>query len=73
MMEGASVEVVSRLLRRGIVLERFTIAWNVIEAGVAVAAGIIAGSDSIPALRSLPPCWFFCGSAPDLSTVNPMR
>jgi divalent metal cation (Fe/Co/Zn/Cd) transporter len=47
MMEGASVEVVSRLLRRGIVLERFTIAWNVIEAGVAVAAGIIAGSISL--------------------------
>jgi divalent metal cation (Fe/Co/Zn/Cd) transporter len=32
------------LLTRGIHLERFTIAWNVIEAGVAIVAGAASGS-----------------------------
>lgn len=32
------------LLRRALRLEYFTVAWNVIEAGVAVGAGILAGS-----------------------------
>ena len=32
------------LLRRGLVLERITIAWNVIEAVIAIGAGIVAGS-----------------------------
>jgi divalent metal cation (Fe/Co/Zn/Cd) transporter len=39
--------VSSRLLRRGIALEQVTIAWNVIEAGVAIGAGIIADSVSL--------------------------
>lgn len=33
-----------RLLRRGELLARLTIAWNVVEAAVAVGAGIVAGS-----------------------------
>ncbi len=32
------------LLRRALWLENFTIAWNVIEAAVAIGAGILAGS-----------------------------
>lgn len=34
----------ARLLRRGVLLARLTIAWNVVEAVVAVGAGIAAGS-----------------------------
>lgn len=42
----ASVEPTSRdhLLRRGLGLEYFTIAWNVLEAVVGLAAGVLAGS-----------------------------
>jgi divalent metal cation (Fe/Co/Zn/Cd) transporter len=47
MTVGTSGEVSSRLLRRGIALEHVTIAWNVIEAGVAIGAGIIADSVSL--------------------------
>jgi divalent metal cation (Fe/Co/Zn/Cd) transporter len=47
MTVGTSGEVSSRLLRRGIALEQVTIAWNVIEAGVAIGAGIIADSVSL--------------------------
>ena len=36
-----------RLHRRGVRLEWFTIAWNVIEAAVAIGAGIIAGSTAL--------------------------
>lgn len=32
------------LLRRALRLEYFTVAWNVVEAGVAVGAGLLAGS-----------------------------
>lgn len=32
------------LLRRGLRLEALTISWNVVEAGVAIGAGVIAGS-----------------------------
>jgi cation diffusion facilitator family transporter len=34
----------ARLQRRGVLLEWFTVTWNVIEAAVAIAAGVIAGS-----------------------------
>lgn len=34
----------ARLQRRGVLLEWFSVAWNVIEASVAIAAGAIAGS-----------------------------
>jgi cation diffusion facilitator family transporter len=34
----------ARLQRRGVLLEWFTVAWNVIEAAVAVTAGLMAGS-----------------------------
>lgn len=34
----------ARLQRRGVLLEWFTVTWNVIEAGVAITAGTIAGS-----------------------------
>lgn len=34
----------ARLQRRGVRLEWFTVAWNVIEAAVALGAGIVAGS-----------------------------
>lgn len=42
----ASVEQANRddLLRRGLRLEVFTIGWNVLEAGVGLAAGVLAGS-----------------------------
>ena len=33
-----------RLHRRGLWLEWFTVAWNVVEAGVAIGAGLIVGS-----------------------------
>jgi divalent metal cation (Fe/Co/Zn/Cd) transporter len=33
-----------RLHRRGLRLEWFTVAWNVVEAVVAIAAGLIVGS-----------------------------
>ncbi|MDA8164790.1 MAG: cation transporter [Desulfobacteraceae bacterium] len=49
---GSSVADPTRrehLHRRGLRLERFTIGWNVIEAGVAITAGIIAGSTSLVA------------------------
>ena len=35
------------LVRRGILLEYFTIGWNLLEGAVAVSAGIIAGSPSL--------------------------
>jgi cation diffusion facilitator family transporter len=34
----------ARLQRRGLILEWFTVSWNVIEAAVAITAGVIAGS-----------------------------
>jgi cation diffusion facilitator family transporter len=34
----------ARLQRRGVCLEWFTVAWNVLEAVVAITAGIVAGS-----------------------------
>ena len=43
-MNTASAEARPGLHRRAIWLERFSIAWMLIEAGVAVTAGIIAGS-----------------------------
>lgn len=33
-----------RLQRRGVWLEWFTVTWNVIEAAVAITAGVVAGS-----------------------------
>jgi divalent metal cation (Fe/Co/Zn/Cd) transporter len=33
-----------RLQRRGVRLEWFTVTWNVIEAAVAITAGVVAGS-----------------------------
>jgi cation diffusion facilitator family transporter len=41
---SATLVVRERLHRRGIALEWFTVAWNVAEALVAIAAGIAAGS-----------------------------
>jgi cation diffusion facilitator family transporter len=45
-MEAASVALARKrqLHRRALRLEYFTVAWNVIEAGVAITAGVIAGS-----------------------------
>jgi divalent metal cation (Fe/Co/Zn/Cd) transporter len=40
----AGAEPRARLLRRAIRLEQFSVAWMLIEAGVAVTAGVIAGS-----------------------------
>lgn len=34
----------ARLQRRGVLLEWFTVTWNVIEAAVAITAGVVAGS-----------------------------
>jgi cation diffusion facilitator family transporter len=34
----------ARLQRRGVLLEWFTVTWNVIEAAVAISAGVVAGS-----------------------------
>jgi cation diffusion facilitator family transporter len=34
----------ARLQRRGVLLEWFTVTWNVVEAAVAITAGVIAGS-----------------------------
>ena len=38
-----------RLHKRGIRLEWFTVAWNVVEAFVAVGAGLLAGSTALVA------------------------
>jgi cation diffusion facilitator family transporter len=43
-MEAAALARRELLFRRGLRLEYFTISWNVIEAVVAIAAGLIAGS-----------------------------
>ena len=34
----------ARLQRRGVLLEWFTVAWNIVEAVVAITAGVVAGS-----------------------------
>jgi cation diffusion facilitator family transporter len=39
-----SIAEPARLQRRGIILEWLTVSWNVIEAAVAITAGVIAGS-----------------------------
>jgi len=46
-----------RLLGRGVLLEAATVGWNVIEAGVALIAGLVAGSGWSPELRSSLPAW----------------
>jgi cation diffusion facilitator family transporter len=38
-----------RLFRRGLYLEYFTVGWNVIEAAVAIGAGLSAGSNALVA------------------------
>jgi divalent metal cation (Fe/Co/Zn/Cd) transporter len=43
-MDCADAELLPSLRRRAVLLEQFSIAWMLIEAGVAVTAGIIAGS-----------------------------
>lgn len=45
----SNVNITNRaeLVRRGILLEYFTIGWNLLEGAVAVGAGIIAGSPSL--------------------------
>jgi cation diffusion facilitator family transporter len=43
-MAGKAHTRQERLHRRGVRLEIFTIAWNVVEAAVAIGAGLIAGS-----------------------------
>ena len=40
----ATAEATAPLVRRGVRLEYFTITWNVIEAIVAIGAGLAAGS-----------------------------
>ena len=35
------------LHRRGLRLEHFTVGWNVVEAGVALSAGVVAGSTAL--------------------------
>lgn len=37
----------TRLVKRGILLEYFTIGWNLLEGAIAVGAGIVAGSPSL--------------------------
>lgn len=46
---SAQTNAVNRaeLVRRGILLEYFTIGWNLIEGAVAVGAGVVAGSPSL--------------------------
>ena len=43
-MTGATLSRKERLHRRGVRLEVFTVAWNVVEAVVAIGAGLIVGS-----------------------------
>ena len=43
-MEAGTLVARERLQRRGVRLEWFTVAWNVAEALVAIAAGVAAGS-----------------------------
>jgi hypothetical protein len=42
----ASTAAVARLYRRGVRLEWFTVTWNVLEAVIAVTAGVLAGGAS---------------------------
>ncbi len=48
-MATAAPEARAALLRRGIRLEYFTLGWNVVEAAVALAAGIAASSAALVA------------------------
>lgn len=41
---GAHDAVRDRLVRRGVALEIFTLSWMTVEAGIAIAAGVAAGS-----------------------------
>jgi divalent metal cation (Fe/Co/Zn/Cd) transporter len=43
-VEASSLARRERLHRRGVRLEWFTVSWNVLEAAVAIAAGLAAGS-----------------------------
>jgi divalent metal cation (Fe/Co/Zn/Cd) transporter len=43
-VEATSLARREQLHRRGIRLEWFTVSWNVLEAAVAIAAGLAAGS-----------------------------
>lgn len=43
-MIGATLSRKEKLHRRGVRLEVFTIAWNVIEAFVAIGVGLLVGS-----------------------------
>jgi len=43
-LTGTTLGRQERLHRRGLWLEWFTVAWNVVEASVAIGAGLIAGS-----------------------------
>lgn len=44
MAMSAHDPVRDRLVRRGVVLEIFTLSWMTVEAGIAIAAGVAAGS-----------------------------
>jgi divalent metal cation (Fe/Co/Zn/Cd) transporter len=63
---------IARLRRRGLALAGLTIAWNVIEAAVAIAAGIAAGSialvgfgfdSTVEVMSSVVVGWQFLGEA----------
>ena len=43
-MAGMTLSKRERLHRRGVRLEIFTVGWNVVEAAVAIGAGLIVGS-----------------------------
>ena len=71
-MPGArlALSLATRLYRRAIRLEQFSAGWMLIEAGVAVTAGIVAGSlaltsfgfDSVLELVSA--TWYWAACAP---------
>lgn len=44
MAEAATSATSASLIRRAFVLEGLTVAWNTVEAAVALVAGVVAGS-----------------------------
>lgn len=63
-MTARSVNQKEHLYKRGLFLEYFTIVWNINEAVVAVAAGIVAGSTALIAFG-----WWWADSAGALAML----
>jgi hypothetical protein len=82
MTEALSLDRRRTLHRRALWLEYFTISWNVIEAVVAIGAGIIAGSvaligfgvdSAVEAISALGLLWRLRKAGPDATVAEGRR